>query len=196
MPVLISQVQINLESCLLTSFPQAHLYKKSTPWFKMAKPITDSLQSSLTGSSVCCKRTRVITAPSRAHPSYCPTLVLLQSLVLVLHLILLPLFTHSYCRIGWSCFCLCGNAWSFVPCGTTWSRASGSLSFKKSVAHRSQKTVVQWTTALYLSAHYPYTDLSVVFNLHHFQSISDSIKSSMSTHGLILNTFRDRKAML
>ena len=133
-PVLISQIQINPENSLLTSFPQAHSYKKSTPWFKMAIRITDCLQSSLTGSSVCCKSTHVMTAPSRAHPFYCPTLVLLQGLLLVLHLIL---FTHSYCRIGWSCFCLCGNACSFVPCGTTWSRASGSLSFKKSVVHRS-----------------------------------------------------------
>ena len=43
----------------------------------------------------------------------------------------------------------------FVPCGTTWSRARGSLSFKNAE--------VQWTTALYLSAHYPYTDLLIDF---------------------------------
>lgn len=148
---------------MLTAILQAYFYKKIERF--VSKPFTGRLQSILTGTLVCCKG-HVITSPSRAHSSCSPTLVLLQCLLLVLHLILLPLFTLSYC--SWDVLVsvfLCGNILCFVPCRTTWSRHSGALSFKKTVVHRWW----QQATALCLSTHYPYTDLMIIFNFSHSQ---------------------------
>lgn len=69
--VLISQIQFNLHSVLLTSLLWAHLYKKThqNTEFQSNQTNHDSPQSSLTSSLVCC-RTQVIT--QHTHPSVPP----------------------------------------------------------------------------------------------------------------------------
>lgn len=100
--VLISQIQINPYCLLLTSFIQTHLYQKKhikTLYFEAAKLTMTEQPNRLIGLL------QKDTGYYRAHSSFCPTLVLLKS-VLVLHLTLLSLFTQSYGRTGGSCFCL------------------------------------------------------------------------------------------
>lgn len=59
----------------------------------------------------------------RAHSSFCPTLALLKS-VLVLHLTLLSLFTQSYGRTGGSCFCL--SVWKCLIFYALWDNVEQS----------------------------------------------------------------------